>query len=271
MGTELFAKGLKRGEPPEMWNLRHPEKVQEVHRAYVEAGCDIIQTNTFGANRFRLRRFGFEGQAVQLNRLGAELARKVCPKGCFVAGSIGPTGEKGGEPQERYEAFWEQAQALAEGGADLLLLETMTDIEEACLAISAAKATGLPVIASMVFKKGEEGYRTLGGTPLEEAAQRLIEGGADAIGTNCVDPRITPGIITEFRKLTNMPLAAQPHVGLPKIQEDKAIYPFTPQGMLEVYRAILQADPNLVGGCCGTTPEHIAQLSSLVKSLKASA
>ncbi|MFN3476730.1 MAG: homocysteine S-methyltransferase family protein [Candidatus Methylomirabilales bacterium] len=267
MGTELFARGLKRGEPPELWNFHHPEIVQDVHRAYVEAGCDVIQTNTFGANRFRLRRSGLEGQALWLNRLGAELARAVCPKGCFVAGSIGPTGEKGVKSQERYEAFWEQAQALTEGGADLLLIETMTDIEEACLAVSAAKAMGLPVIASMVFKEGAEGYMTLGGTPLKEAVQRLIEGGADAIGTNCVDPRIAPGIIAEFRRVTNLPLITQPHAGLPKFQENKLIYPFTPERMLEIYQTLLQTGVNLVGGCCGTTPEHIAYLSGFVKSL----
>ena len=270
MGTELFARGLKREEPPELWNLLHPEKVQEVHRAYLQVGCDVIQTNTFGANRFRLRAYGLERRAAELAYQGVKLAREVSPAGCFVAGSMGPPDEKGVEPKERYEAFWEQAQALTEGGADLLLIETMTDVEETCLAVSAAKATGLPVIASMVFKEGEEGYATLVGTPLEEVARRLLEEGADAIGVNCVDPRITPGIITEFRRLTNLPLVAQPHAGLPKIQENKPIYPFTPQVMLEVYRAILQASPNLVGGCCGTTPQHIAYLSNFVKSLRAS-
>lgn len=269
MGTELFARGLKRGEPPELWNLLHPEKVQEVHRAYIEAGCDVIQTNTFGANRCRLKRFGLEGQAVQLNRLGAELTREVCPEGRFVAGSIGPTDEKEVEPRERDEAFREQAQALAEGGVDLILIETMIDVEEACLAVSAAKATGLPVIASMVFKK--EGYATVGGTPLAEAAQRLIKAGADAIGVNCVDPEIAPSLIIELKKHVDLPLIAQPHAGLPQFQEDKLTYPFTPEGTLEVYRALLQAGSNLVGGCCGTTPEHIACLSSLVKSLRAGA
>lgn len=143
----------------------------------------------------------------------------------------------------------------------------MTDVEEACLVVSAAKATGLPVIASMVLKEGEGGYTTLIGTSLEEEVRRLIEAGADAIGTNCVDPRITPGIIVGLRRLTNSPPIAQPHAGIPKLQEDKLIDPFTHEGMLEVYQALLQAGPNLVGGCCGTIPEHIACLRGPVKSL----
>lgn len=271
MGTELFARGLKREEPPELWNLLHPEKVQEVHWAYLQAGCDVIQTNTFGANRCKLKRFDLEGHAFQLNRLGAELAREVCPEGRFVAGSIGPTGEKGAGLEEHYEAFWEQVQALAEGGVDFIMVETMTDVEEACLAVSAAKATGLPVIASMVFREEKEGYATVGRTPLAEAAQRLIKAGADAIGVNCVDPEIAPSLIIGLKKHVDLPLIAQPHAGLPKLQEDKLTYPFTPEGTLEVYRALLQAGSNLVGGCCGTTPEHIAYLSSLVKSFKAGA
>jgi len=271
MGTMLFEKGLPQGEPPERWNLIHPELVQEIHFAYLEAGCDIIETNTFGASRLKLRAYGLDHQSTRLNYLGARLAREVCREGCFVAGSIGPAGGQVAKADECREFFEEQAQALARGGVDLLLVETMTDVEEACLAVSAARATGLPTIVSMVFERGEDGYRTLGGISLEEAAMRLLQAGADGLGCNCLDPDIAGGIIESLKKLTNCLLIVQPHAGLPRLREGRLIYPFGPEAMAEQYRTILAAQPDLVGGCCGTTPAHIAHLVQIVRrGIKAS-
>lgn len=265
MGTMLLEKGLLRGELPERWNLTHPELVQEVHLAYLEAGCDIIETNTFGANHLKLKGYGLENQSAKLSYLGARLAREACREGCFVAGSIGPVGGQMAKANECFESFKEQAQALAQGGVDLILVETMTDVEEACLAVSAAGATGLPTIVSMVFERGENGYRALGGISLEEAAVKLLQAGADGLGCNCLDPGVAGGIIESLKKLTDCFLIAQPHAGLPQLREGRLSYPIGPEAIAEQYRTILAAQPDLVGGCCGTTPAHIARLVQVVR------
>lgn len=280
MGTMLFAAGLKDGACPELWNATHPDVVRGIHRGYFDAGSDFVETNTFGGTRLKLTAYGLQDRTRELNVLGAKLAREVCPPGGFVAGSIGPTGHLPdwfaplGDVSEQAltDNFREQAEALAEGGVDLFAVETMMYPEEAVLAIRAAKeATGLPVMCTMFFQferdKGRD--RTMWGTSPEEAAKILLEAGADVVGMNCGDggPERAAAIVRAMRRVTNAPLIAYPNAGLPVVQKDgRTTYELSPEGMIRGYPAILQAGANIVGGCCGTSPAHLARISALVKA-----
>ena len=277
MGTMLFAAGLTPGACPELWNAERPEVLQGVHRAYFEAGSDLVETNTFGGTRLKLKAYGLEDGCRELNEKGAKLARSVCPPGRFVAGSIGPTGHLpdtfeplGDTPAELfYESFREQALALADGGVDLFAIETMMIPDEAVLAIKAAKeATGLPVLCSMTFQynaaKGVD--RTMWGTSPADAAAALAAAGADVVACNCGDggPGRVPAILAEMRTATPAFLAAYPNAGIPKVVGDKTIYDLTPEAMAAAFPAIVAAGARIVGACCGSTPAHIKAIAEVV-------
>lgn len=274
MGTFLFAAGLDDGGCPELWNVTRPETVQRIHAAYLDAGADVVETNTFGATRLKLAPYGLEGRARELCVAGARLARAVCPPGRYVAGAIGPTGHLlaplgDTAPEAAFAGFREQALALAEGGVDLLAVETMMSPEEAVLAVRAAKAaTGLPVSAAMAFQWGrDKGIdRTLWGTTPGEAARRLRDAGADLVGCNCGDggPARAAVIVAEMQRTGPGPLVAYPNAGLPRLVSDRTVYDLEPDGVVDAYRPILEADVRLVGACCGSTPEHIRRLARLV-------
>ena len=280
MGTMLFAAGLTDGACPELWNATHPDVVQGIHQGYFEAGSDFIETNTFGGTRLKLAAYGLQDRTRELNVLGARLAREVCPPEGFVAGSIGPTGHLPdwfaplGDVSEQalLDNFREQAEALAEGGADLFAVETMMYPEEAVLAIRAAKeATGFPVMCTMFFQferdKGRD--RTMWGTSPEEAAKVLLEAGADVVGVNCGDggPERAAAIVRAMRTVTDAPLIAYPNAGLPIVHKDgRTTYELSPEEMIKGYPAILEAGASIVGGCCGTSPAHLARISALVKA-----
>ena len=278
MGTMLFQAGLPSGACPELWNAERPEILQGIHRAYIEAGSDLVETNTFGGTRLKLKAYGLEARCRELNEKAARLARSVSPPGGYVAGSIGPTGHLpdtfeplGDTPaQVFYENFREQALALAGGGVDCFAIETMMIPDEAVLAIKAAKeATGLPVMCSMTFQYSEaKGIdRTMWGTSPAQAAAKLAEAGADIVACNCGDggPGRVPAILAEMRTATSALLAAYPNAGIPKVVGDKTVYDLTPEAMASAYPAILAAGARIVGACCGSTPAHIRKIAEVVK------
>jgi len=272
MGTMLQAEGLSSGECAELWNAERPEVVQRIHRAYFEAGAQVVETNTFGANRLKLAVYGLEARTRELNYLGAKLAKEVAPPDGLVAGSVSPTG-KFLEPlgdlslSQLMDIYAEQSQALAEGGADLLCIETMSDAEETAAAIQAARRScHLPVVATMTFNLDRVGFRTMMGVSPEVAVRRLEEAGADAVGSNCgkgMEEMIL--LMREMRPLTSLPLIAQPNAGLPQLQEGRVIYVQTPEEFAQRVPELLATGVNGIGGCCGSTPSHIRLMAERIR------
>jgi 5-methyltetrahydrofolate--homocysteine methyltransferase len=273
MGTMLFAKGLAQGECPEEWVESHPDDVKSIHHAYIDAGCDIVLTNTFGGSPIKLHQYGYDQKAADWNRQAAELARKAAGEDRFVAGSIGPTGEffqplGTMKEEDAYQGFTIQALALERGGVDAIFIETMTILEEIVLAVKAVKDhTNLPVVATMTFDERKGKYRTLMGVSPEKAVEALQEAGADVVGTNCgAGPEVTVGVLRAMRAVTDGYLAGKPNAGLPKVIEGENVYPMTPQEMVVQMRPMLELKVNIVGGCCGTTPEFLRRIAQMVKN-----
>jgi methionine synthase I (cobalamin-dependent) len=270
-GTQLQQKGLPVGACPDAWNLLEPEKVEEVARAYVEAGSQVILTNTFGGNRFVLARHGLAEKAAQINRAGVEISRRGAAGRARVFASVGPTGVMlmMGETkaEEVRAAFVEQAEALADAGADAVVLETFSDPAEVVLAVAAVRETGLPVVACMTFDSGKDHDRTLMGTTPEQAAAKLAEAGADVIGSNCGQG--IEGFVKITRRLraaTDRPLWIKPNAGLPQVLDGKAVYTQTPEQFAACVPALIEAGAGFVGGCCGTSPEFIAAIKKKLGS-----
>ncbi|HEX2867343.1 MAG TPA: homocysteine S-methyltransferase family protein [Ignavibacteriales bacterium] len=271
MGTELQKRGMKTGVCPEELNFVNPEVIQAIHSDYYNAGSDIVETNSFGSNRIRLSLHQMEDRAYDFAKKAAELAREVCPKGKFVAGSMGPTGEIL-EPlgplnlQDAYNAFAEEALALAEGGVDVIFVETMMSIEEAETAVRAAKEkTGLPVSATMTFEVGPSGPKTMWGVDIRTSIERLSQAGADIIGSNCgrgFDEMIQ--VIRDMRSLTTMPILAQANAGIPEWVDGLSVYRETPEVISPKAEELLRMGINIIGGCCGTGPGHIKEIRKLV-------
>lgn len=285
MGTMLQSRGLGTDECQEEWNLRHGEEIKSIHGEYLKAGCDLILTNTFGGNKFHLKRFGLEDKVREFNRAGVRNAREslegnqacLCAarrQGAFVLGDVGPTGELM-EPlgtvtfEAMSEAFEEQLAALTEGGVDALLIETMSDLREAQAAVKAAKETELPVLVSLSFNPGKRGFRTMMGVDIPAAVKGLIEFGADVIGANCggVSPKEMAEIIKEMQSLTDKPLLAQPNAGKPTLVGGKTIYNLRPEEMAVDTEMLVRAGANIIGGCCGTTPEHLARMVQVIRCM----
>ena len=263
-GTYLQSHGLEAGGCPEAFNLMHPEIVRHMAADYFAAGSDMVETNTFGGNWFTLEKYGYADRAEEINRLAAEHARSAAGEGQFVLGSIGPTGEFL-EPvgtvtaEQLQDVFAEQIQGLVAGGVDALCIETMSDLAETISAIRAARKTSrLPIVATMTFDKSASGYATMMGVTPEAAVQGLLQAGADIVGANCglnIDSIIE--IVAAMRALTDSPILTHINAGMPQVDHGTTVFPDTPKAMASKLRQVVGAGANIVGGCCGTTPDHI--------------
>ena len=270
-GTELQALGLEAGEDSDLWNLTHPERVEQVARAYVEAGSRVILTNTFRANRIALGELDKAESAAEVSRAGVEISRRAAGDRAHVFASIGPSGKlllRGDVNEaELRAAFSEQADALASAGADALVIETMSDLAEAGIAVAAARATGLPVVACMAFDSGPKRDRTMMGVRPEQAAVELTRAGADVVGANCgtgIEDYVS--ICARLAQATALPIWVKPNAGLPELEAGKVLYRTSPEQFADHLEALLQAGAHFVGGCCGTDPRFIAALARRLDS-----
>lgn len=268
-GTQLQMRGLPVGGCPDEWNLSHPEKVEEVARAYVEAGSQIILTNTFGSNPVTLERHGLADRVEAINRAGVEISRRAAAGRAKVFASIGPSGvmlmmgDK--TPDQLRTAFAVQAEALAQAGADGLVIETMSDPAEALLALEAAKATGLPVAVCMTFDSGKNRDRTMMGTTPEQAAEQLTAAGADVIGANCgAGPETYVQICRRLKSATDRPVWIKPNAGLPEVVNGQTVYRLSCDDFASYVPQFVDARASFIGGCCGTTPEFIRAICRIL-------
>jgi 5-methyltetrahydrofolate--homocysteine methyltransferase len=269
MGTQLMLAGLEQGSCGEAWNLTHPDKVLAIHQRYAEAGSDCILTNTFGGSRIMLNRHGHPDDVVEINQAAVEIARQAFGnRDGYVLGDIGPFGglmEPYGDftEEEVRDAFTEQAQALVDAGVDAIIIETQTSLEELTLGILAAKLAGAPcVIGSMAYDVTLDGstFRTMMGVDPEQAAEHMQALGADVVALNCgtgMDMHRAREAVERYRKVTDLPVMAQPNAGQPKLIQMKVVYDETPAEMVRGVGPLLAAGAGIVGACCGSTPDHI--------------
>jgi len=276
MGTQLMLAGLEQGACGELWNLTRPERVLAIQRRYAEAGADCLITNTFGANPFMLKRHGHAEDLRAINREAARIAREAFDgREGFVLGDIGPVGgvlEPYGDLNcdEVRAALQSQAEALVEGKVDAIILETQTALEEIGAGLQAAKAAGAPfIIASFAYDRSLDGtfFKTMMGISPERAAEFAQENGADVVALNCgtgMDMQAAAQIIPAYRSSCNLFTMAQPNAGLPVLEKLKAVYKQTPAQMVEQLPALLAAGVNIVGSCCGSTPDHTRAIRQVV-------
>jgi 5-methyltetrahydrofolate--homocysteine methyltransferase len=261
-GTQLQQRGLPVGACPDAWNLTQAEPVEAVARAYVEAGSRVILTNTFGANRFILARHGLAEKVAEINRAGVEISRRAAAGRAAVFASVGPSGVMlmmgQVSPDDLKAAFAVQVRAIADAGADGIVIETMSDPAEASLAAATASETGLPVVACLTFDSGPKKDRTMMGTTPEQAAAQLAAAGADVIGANCGQG--IAGMVEVCRRLhgaTDRPIWIKANAGLPEIVDGMTVYRQTPAEFAAFVPQLIAAGASFIGGCCGTTPEFI--------------
>ena len=270
VGTMLYARGIGLEANFEHLNLVRPQLVSELHAEYLAAGAQMIETNTFGANFTRLQPIGLERKAAEINLQGARIARQAAGTRALVAGSVGPLARLKGEEREFTQAeqqdiFSVQVTALAEGGVDLLILETFSDLFQLTNALAAARSTGLPVIASMAFL---DGGRTAAGCDAEQVARELTSAGADVIGANCgAGPLEVLRVVKQLARATTLPIAAFANSGFPEYLEGRHIYRCTPDYFAGMAVEMVEAGATIIGGCCGTTPDHIHAVSERLKGM----
>ena len=275
MGSLLMEKGLKHGECPEHLNLTQPEIPEEVASLYFDAGADVIQSNTFGASPMKLAEYGLDDKTEEINVAGVSIVKNVVGNNAYVYGSCGPSGKilqpfGDGDPDEMQRGFETQIQAMVSANVDVIFIETMTDLNEALLALKAAKsvAPDMAVVACMTYEATPKGFYTIMGNSLADCAAGLESAGADVIGSNCgngLDKMIE--IAIELKKVSQLPLVIQSNAGLPQNQDGHLVYPETPDIFAEKVTDLIDAGVSIVGGCCGTTPETIKAIRQTLDSI----
>ena len=272
-GTQLQALGLPAGSSPELWNVENPPAVEAVACSYVEAGSEVILTNTFGGNRLVLWSHGLGDRAAELSEAGVAISKRAAGGGVKVFASMGPTGKivmMGDVPAEDISAaFAEQASALARGGADAIVLETFNELAEIKLAMQAVRsACDLPVVASMTFASGPEGTNTMMGDSPADLAAAAEDAGGDAVGANCgAGPDNYIKVAAALRRATALPIWIKANAGLPQVVDGRTTFPMSPEQYAAFVPALAEAGASFIGGCCGTTPEHLRALRAAVDAL----
>jgi len=272
MGTMLIDRGLKAGECPELYNVTHPKMISDINRRYLDAGAEILETCTFGANPLKLARYKIEARGEEINKAAVRITRAVARGKAYVAACIGPSGRimkpfGDTEPTAVYGSFERQMQVLVQAGIDIIWIETMTDLREAVIAFQAAKkiAPSIFVIAAMTFDKTPRGYFTIMGNSIQQTARELESAGADAVGSNCgngIENMIEIAAI--FAKTTRLPVSIRPNAGLPVLKANRPVYPETPDFFVEKIGGLVDAGVRIIGGCCGTTPLHIEKINKSI-------
>ena len=287
MGSELIARGLEVGTCNEYLNVTSPDIVFDIHQAYLQAGSDAILTNTFGANKFVLARHGFGDEVVRINKAAAKIARQAAGKEKYVLGDIGPSGDflaplGGLKPSELKASLVQQAEALLDGGVDGFAIQTMTALDEMTIAIEAVKSVGgdLPVLASMAFDKVGGDFRTMMGVDVKSAVSKIVSLGVDAAGFNCGTASLDEYVelaknfvsaieALEKTRTTNhelqITILAEPNAGRPELVDGRAVYRVSPEDFAAAAEKIYSAGVNIIGGCCGTGPEHIRAMADKLK------
>ncbi len=279
MGTQIIIRKIMPTKCSDYLSIESPHELQQIHRSYLDAGCDAVITNTFGANKFALARHGLTEMVEDINIAAARIARDAAGENAYVLGDIGPTGdflEPVGslKPGELKDAFARQAEALIRGDIDAFIVETMADVEEAVIAVQAAKSVSqLPVWASLAFDSTKNGFKTMMGLDVSKGVSRLVEAGVDAVGFNCGKVPIqdylelAQNYVNEIKRLdANIPLLAEPNAGLPELEERLPVYKVTPGEFAETALKIADLGFSIIGGCCGTGPEHIKALAEKIHS-----
>ena len=278
MGSLLFEKGLNAGDCPERFNIERSEILAEIAQDYLRAGADIIQTNTFGASPLKLSDYNLDDKTEEINQKAVEIVKQVVDSKALVSGSIGPTGKillpygdiDTASMKDNYKI---QTSVLIESGVDLLCIETMTDLNEAIIAIQSAREISqeIPIIATMTFDVIPQGCVTIMGNDVAEVCAKLLEAGANVIGSNCGNG--TKNMITiakEFLSNTELPIIIQSNAGIPTIVDDQVVYQETPEEFADFTKILLELGVSIIGGCCGTTPDHIKAIKQAVDAIMAS-
>ena len=272
MGSMLISAGLTGGQASESWLLERPDEISKIHRQYKEAGAEVLTTSTFGGNSIKLEKAGLGAQMELINRTAVVLAKRVADDDCFVAGNIGPTGEllspSGLLTVERAtESFAAQANVLADGGVDLFLVQTFYDLKELLAAVAGIKSVSdAPIFATMSFQEKKSGFVTIMGNRVEESMKQMLDAGVNVVGANCsIASSAMVRLAKEIRSVTSAPVMAEPNAGVPQLENGIAVYNEGPAGFAQNIKEIRSLGIEVVGGCCGTTPEHIKAMVDMCR------